>query len=150
MNNQDEQEDAKALELLEKAVYKAQNALEKTTHFQPFLMLLTESHEVEVYENEVEDSIESYALLENLLTKRVKKGDIDIMILAVDTMIPEKFVDNISIGIRLHLEEKSQRDKKIGARYLYVPYELCQIKGEDMYVRLHHPIPVGFPAEYIL
>jgi len=95
LNNQDEQEDVKALELLEKAVYKAQNALEKTTHFQPFLMLLTDSHEVEVYENEVEDSIESYTLLENLLTKRVKKGDIDIMILAVDTMIPKKFVDNI-------------------------------------------------------
>jgi len=149
LNNQNEQEDAKALEFLEKAVYKAQGALEKTTHFQPFLMLLTDSHEVEVYENEVEDSIESYTLLENILTERVKKGDIDIMILAVDTMIPEKFVDNISIGIRLHLEEKSQRNKKIGGRYLYVPYELCQVKGEDMYVRLHQPIPVGFPAEYI-
>lgn len=149
MNNQHEHEDVKALELLEKAVYKAQSALEKTTHFQPFLMLLTDSHEVELYENEVEDSIESYTLLENLLVERVKKGDVDIMILVVDTVIPERFVDNISIGIRLHLEEKSQQDKKIGARYIYVPYELCQIKGEDMYVRLHHPVPVGFPAEYI-
>ena len=149
MNNQNEQEDVKALKLLEKAVYKAQSALEKYKHFQPFLMLLTDSHEVEVYENEVEDTIESYTLLENLLIERVKKGDVDIMILVVDTVIPEKFVDKISIGIRLHLEEKSQRDKKIGARYIYVPYELCQIKGEDMYVRLHHPVPVGFPAEYI-
>lgn len=149
MNNQNEQDDAKALVLLEKAVYKAQESLVKTTHFKPFLMLLTESGEVEVHENEVEDAIKSYTLLENFLLERVKKNDIDIIILVVDTMIPEKFVENISIGIRLHLEEKSQQYKKIGARHLYVPYELCQIKDENMYVRLHHPIAVGLPAEYI-
>ncbi|SFV60753.1 hypothetical protein MNB_SV-3-1026 [hydrothermal vent metagenome] len=150
MSSQEEQADIRALQLLEKAVSKAQNALEKTTHFQPFLMLLTDSYEVEVYENEVEDSTESYILLENILKERVKKGDIDILILAVDTVIPEKFVDKVSMGIRLHLEEKSQRHKKIGARYLYIPYELCQVRGEDMYVKLHNPIPVGFLAEYIL
>ena len=143
-------EDEKALALLEKAVYKAQESLEKTTHFQPFLMLLTESGEVEVYENEEEDSTKSYTLLEEKLTQCVETDDIDIIILAVDTVIPEKFVEDVSIGIRLHLEEKSQRDKKIGARYIYVPYELCQSKENEMYVRLHHPIPVGFPAEYIL
>jgi hypothetical protein len=143
-------EDEKALELLEKAVYKAQASLAKSTQFQPFLMLLNDAQEVEVYENKIEDSIKSYEALEKQLVERLNENDIDILILAVDTEIPEKFAKDISMGIRLHLEEKSQRDKKIGARYIYVPYELCQVKDAEMYVKLHYPIPVGFPAEYIL
>ena len=149
MDNQNEQDDIKAFKLLEKAVNKAQKSLEERREFQPFLMLLTDLQEVEVYENEIKDSTKSYTFLEDLAKERIEKGDIDILILAVDTMIPDKFAKNIPMGIRLHLEEKSQRSKKIGARYIYVPYELCQIKGEALYVRLHYPIPVAFPAEYI-
>jgi len=143
-------EDIKALQLLEKAVYKAQDALEATKHFQPFLMLLTDANEVEVYENEIENASESYAILETKLTQRIKEKDIDIMVLVVDTVIPDKFVEDVSSGIRVHLEEKSQKDKKIGARFLYVPYELCRVGEGEMFVKLHTPIPVGFPAEYIV
>jgi len=144
------EEDAKALQLLEKAVYKAQDSLEKSKHFQPFLMLLTDANDIEVYENEIEDSSESYALLEKKLTERIKSNDIDIMVLVVDTVIPDKFSEDISSGIRVHLEEKSQKDKKIGARFLYVPYELCRVGEGEMFAKLHVPIPVGFPAEYIV
>lgn len=142
--------DAKALQLLEKAVYRAQDSLEKSKHFQPFLMLLTDAGDIEVYENDIEDSSESYALLEKKLTERIQANDIDIMVLLVDTVIPEKFAEDISTGIRVHLEEKSQKDNKIGARFLYVPYELCRIAEGEMFVKLHAPIPVGFPAEYIV
>ena len=145
-NNQDE----KAFKLLEKAVYKAQESLEQTKHFQPFLMLLNDAGEVEVFENEVKDSTESYALLEGILETRIQKSDVDIMVLVVDTVIPDKFAENVSTGIRVHLEEKSQIDNKIGARFLYVPYELCKVGGGEMFVKLHVPIPVGFPAEYII
>ncbi len=144
-NNQDE----KAFNILEKAVYKAQASLEQTKHFQPFLMLLNDAGEIEVVENEIKDSTESYASLEETLKIRVKSADIDIMVLVVDTAIPDKFVKDVSTGIRVHLEEKSQIDNKIGARFLYVPYELCQVKDSEMFVKLHAPIPVGFPAEYI-
>jgi hypothetical protein len=144
------EEDVKALQLLEKAVYKAQESLEKTKHFQPFLMLLTDTGEIEVYENEIDNTSESYALLENKLTHRITEKDVDIMVLVVDTVIPDKFVQNISSGIRVHLEEKSQSSKKIGARFLYVPYELCRVGGGEIFVKLYAPIPVGFPAEYIV
>ncbi|MBA1420008.1 MAG: hypothetical protein FAF03_03885 [Epsilonproteobacteria bacterium] len=143
------QEDEKALKLLEQVVYKAQESLEKNTTFQPFLMLLTDTGKIEMYENKLENSTESYALLEEKAVNRIKKNDIDIMILAVDTEIPEKFVENIPTGIRIHLEEKSQIDKPIGARFLYVPYELCQTVEHERFVKLHMPIPVGFLAEYI-
>jgi len=143
-------EDAKALQLLEKAVYKAQDSLEATKHFNPFLMLLTDADEIEVYENEIDNASESYALLETKLIQRIKENDVDIVVLVVDTVIPDKFVQDISSGIRIHLEEKSQKDKKIGARFLYVPYELCRVGDGEMFVRLDVPIPVGFPAEYII
>ena len=144
------QEDEKAFNILEQAVYRAQGLLEKSTYFQPFLMLLNDAGEIEVFENEVKDSTQSYTLLEDTLRKRVDKGDVDVMVLAVDTLIPEKFVKDVSSSIRLHLEEKSQIDKKIAARFLYVPYELCRVGDGDMFVNLHAPIPVGFPAEYIV
>ena len=28
--------------------------------------------------------------------------------------------------------------------------QIYQVKNEEMYVKLHHPIAVGFPAEYIV
>ena len=144
------EEDTKALQLLEKAVYKAQESLEKSKHFQPFLMLLTDAGEIEVYENKIDNASESYMLLENKLTQRITENDVDIMVLVVDTVIPDKFVQDISSGIRVHLEEKSQSSKKIGARFLYVPYELCRVGEGEMFVKLYSPIPVGFPAEYIV
>jgi hypothetical protein len=142
--------DERALQVLEKAVYRAQELLEKIKQFQPFLMLLTDAGEIELFENEVKDSVESYTLLEETLKNRISEGDVDIMVLVVDTIIPDKFVQSVSSGIRVHLEEKSQINNKIGARFLYVPYELCKVKDEEMFVKLYAPIPVGFPAEYIV
>lgn len=144
------QEDEKAFSILEQAVYKAQKSLEQTKYFQPFLMLLNDAGEIELFENEVKDSTESYSLLEDTLRARIKENDVDVMVLVVDTLIPEKFVQDVRSGIRLHLEEKSQIDKKIAARFLYVPYDLCRVGDGDMFVKLHAPIPVGFPAEYIV
>lgn len=142
--------DEKALQILEKAVYRAQGLLEKTKHFQSFLMLLNDAGEIELFENEIKDSAESYTLLEDTLKTRIKEGDVDVMVLAVDTLIPDKFVKDIPSGIRLHLEEKSQIGKTISARFLYIPYELCRVSDCELFVKLHAPIPVGFPAEYIV
>lgn len=142
--------DEKAFEILEVAVQKAQLSLEQSKHFQPFLMLLNDTGKIEIFENEIKDSTESYTALEKILKASIKMGDVDIMILAVDTEIPENFVKEVPHGIRLHLEEKSQIDKKISARFLYVPYELCRSQNSEMYVKLHAPIAVGFPAEYIV
>jgi len=142
--------DERALQVLEKAVYRAQELLEKTKNFQPFLMLLNDAGEIEIFENEVEDSTESYTLLEDALKVRIKEGDVDIMVMVVDTLIPERFVQDVPSSIRLHLEEKSQLDKKISARFLYVPYELCRVGDGELFAKLHAPIPVGFPAEYII
>ena len=144
------QEDEKALGVLEQAVYRAQRSLQQTKAFQPFLMLLNDAGEIEIFENEVEETTQSYTLLEENLRRRIKEGDVDVMVLAVATLIPENFMQDVPSGIRLHLEEKSQIDKKIGARFLYVPYELFKGTEGEIFVKLHNPIPVGFSAEYIV
>ena len=144
------QADEKAFELLEKAISKAQHSLENTKCFQPFILLLTQDNEVELYENEIKDYEKSYAALEQELHRRIqKRNDVDVVILAVDTIIPEQFAKEVSHGIRIHLEEKSQIEKKIGARFLYIPYEMCQNSEKNLFIKLHAPIAVGFPAEYI-
>jgi len=142
--------DERAFKVLEKAVYKAQASLEKTKHFQPFILLLNDAGEIEVFENEIKDSTESYAALEEVLKERIKERDVDVLVLLVDTLIPDKFVQGVPTGIRVHLEERSQIETKIGARFLYVPYELCKVGEGELFVKLHAPIPVGFPAEYIV
>jgi len=148
MSNTD---DEKAFAILEKAVYKAQEAMERTKYFHPFLMLLNDAGETEVFESKEEESFKGYEKLEVLLRKRLEeKSDIEILALVVDTQIPENFVKEVSNGIRIHLEEKSQMHKKISARYLYVPYELCRIGEGEMFVKLHVPIPIGFPSEFLV
>lgn len=144
-------DDEKAFHILETAVYRAQDSMQKTKHFQPFLMLLNDADEIEVFENEEKEFSQSYLLLEDVLRNRLdEKCDVEIIALVVDTQIPENFAGDVPNGIRIHLEEKSQMHKKLAARYLYIPYELCKVDNGEMFVKLHTPIPVGFPAEYLI
>ncbi len=141
--------DDRAMLVLEKAVYHAQKHLEKEQKFQPFLMILTKDGNIDIVENEIQESTESYALLGDTLRVRIREGDIDVMVMVVDTLIPDDFANDVSNSIRLHLEEKSQIDKSVSARFIYVPYTLHKVE-EEIFTKLHTPIPVGFRAEYIV
>jgi len=141
--------DERAMLVLEKAVYRAQELLEKTQNFKSFLMILNDDGNIDIVENEVEESTESYALLGEALKVRIKEGGVDVMVMVIDTLIPENFVQDVPSSIRLHLEEKSQIDKSVSARFIYVPYTLHKVE-EEIFAKLHTPIPVGFPAEYIV
>ena len=144
-----ENHDDRAMLVLKKAVYRAQELLENTQNFKPFLMILDDDGSIDIVENEVEESAESYTSLGETLKARIKKGGVDVMVMVVDTLIPENFVQDVSSSIRLHLEEKSQIDKSVAARFIYVPYTLHKVE-EEIFTKLHTPIPVGFPAEYIV
>jgi len=143
-------DDEKALGLIETAVYKAQVLLAEENAFKPFLMLLNEAGEQELFDNILENQDESYAMLENTLEERLKKGDIELMVLLREAGVPAKFNSLTKQSIRVHLEEKSQIEQKIGGRFLYVPYERVQNPNETISVILHPPLPVGFPAQYIV
>ncbi len=143
-----EHHDDKAMLVLEKAVYRAQELLAKTQNFKPFLMILDDNGSIDMVENEVEESAASYSLLGETLRVRIKEGGVDVMVMVVDTLIPENFLQDVPSSIRVHLEEKSQIDKKVAARFIYIPYTLHKVE-EEIFTKLHTPIPVGFPAEYI-
>ena len=144
-NNDDE----KALQVLHKAVEIAQENLVEKKEFKPFLLLLNDTQEELLFKNEEIDSNKSYELLEVVAKEKIATNNIEVMVLVVDTIVPEKFSKDTPMGIRLHLEEKSQLHNKLGARFIYVPYELCKIGDGEMFVKLLDPIPVGLPAEYI-
>jgi hypothetical protein len=145
-NNDDE----KAFVLIEKAVYRAKDILGVSKSFQPFLLLLNEAGEEEFYSNDEPDENKSYAQLEEKLEERILQGGIDILLLVSKSGIPAKFSSSASHSIRVHLEEKSQIGVKVGARFLYVPYERIINPNESISVLLDTPLPVGFIAQYIL
>jgi len=145
-----EEQDKKAFELLEKAIIKAQNGLKKGAAFNPFLFILTSEGVLKTIENKAIDPKESYALLEDSLKQRVLEGDIDILIIAVDATMPERYRTDMDDCIQLHLEERSQLDKKISARFIYVPYKLYrQSEDDEVSIQLGNPVPAGFPAQYL-
>ncbi|SFV60170.1 hypothetical protein MNB_SV-9-796 [hydrothermal vent metagenome] len=144
--------DDKIVELLEKAVKKASSSIEKEMSFRPFLMTSDVNGVVKTIENRALSNEESYELLQDSIRGRVMESDIDIAILVTADMMPSKYIkDNIPVpAIRIHLEDKSQLDKKISARFIYVPYSLHRIKNStDIFLKVGTPIPVGFPAEYL-
>ena len=146
MNNEE-----RAFSILEKAVSKAQESLEKTKNFQPFAMILKCDGSIKLLENQIIDAIESYSDIEKRVKELANCTDIDVLTMAVDTSIPENFAKSTPQSIRLHVEEKCRVENKIGARYIYVPYELYQSKKEqNLQVKLQAPIAVGFPAEYVV
>lgn len=147
MSNKD---DEKTLILIEKAVYHARDTLIKEPLFRPFILLLNEEGEEEFYTNEVSDLLESYALLEDKVEERIAKGGVDILLLVCKSGIPEKFAVAVSDSIRIHLEEKSQLEVKIGARFFYVPYQQIVNANKTLSVLLDAPLPVGFVAQYIV
>jgi len=65
--------DEKALQVLEKAVYRAQDLLEETKHFQPFLMLLNDTGEIELFENEVERHYGKLCFIGRYIERNVSK-----------------------------------------------------------------------------
>jgi hypothetical protein len=144
--------DDKVVELLEKAVNRAKSSIEKEINFRPFLMILDNKGTFKTIENRALSNEESYELLQDSIRGRVQETEMEVAVLVTGDMMPSRYIkDNIPTpAIRIHLEEKSQLDKKISARFIYVPYTLHRIKNStDIFVKVGTPIPVGFPAEYL-
>jgi hypothetical protein len=144
--------DDKVIELLEKAVNRAKISIEKEMSFRPFLMTLDNKGIIKTIENGASTKEESYELLQDSIRGRVQESQMEVAVLVTGDMMPSRYVkDNIPTpSIRIHLEEKSQLEQKISARFIYVPYTLHRIKNSiDIFVKIGTPVPVGFPAEYL-
>jgi hypothetical protein len=142
-------DDEKALALIERGVYYAKEKLEASQSFRSFVVLLNEAGDEIFEESAFDDEAKGYEALEAFVQKRIERGDIEVLILVAKSKLPPSLESSVDDSIRVHLEERSQIDKKIGARFLYIPYE--QKRENNGYaIALYSPLPIGFPAQYII
>ena len=144
-------DDERAMMMLEKSIYMAKEKLERDHIFRPFAMILDENGSIRKLENDIEDMQASYMNLHDEITAHVQmRQTTDIIVLLTNSAMPEQLVqDGIQSSIRVHLEEKSQQDKAIASRYIYVPYRLERMSGSDaVEAKLFHPQAVSFPSEF--
>lgn len=144
-------DDERAMMMLEKSIYEAKRILEEKHIFRPFAMILDQSGAIRRIENEIEDMQASYMELhDEIMAHVLMRQTADIIVLLTNASMPEQLVDEgVESSIRVHLEERSQQHKAIPSRYIYVPYQLQRLAGEErVEARLFHPQAVSFPAEF--
>ncbi len=136
-------------EMVNDAVNFAKNELETKQDLSPFAMVLYDSGNAESITNDQFDHSENYDALVAALRKRVaKEPAISGLAILAKVNIPAQYKPPVNDGIRIHLEERHRADEKIGARFLYVPYQLYRDNETgEVATHLHDPIAVGFPAE---
>jgi len=136
-------------EMVNEAVMYAKDQLEKGEELAPFAMVLYDNGTIQSLNSEESDFDARYESLVNQLRKKIKEEpEISALSIVTRVAIPEQYHAATSNGIRVHLEERDKRGDKIGARFLYVPYQLYQnSETSDLTVQLYTPIPVSFPPE---
>ncbi len=135
--------------LVEQCVAKAVEKLENSHEIEPFALVLHNDATVKEFIHQEANSEQGYEALIEALRKEAAKGTIEVVAILARVNIPQDYKAAVNEGLRIHLEERSKAGEKIGARFLYVPYELYHSgKAEDkIVVNLHNPFPVAFPAE---
>jgi len=144
-------DDERAMMMLEKSIYEAKEMLEEKHVFRPFAMILDQNGTIVRMENEIEDMQASYMALHDEITAHVQMREtVDIIVLLTNASMPEQLAEEgVESSIRVHLEERSQQHKAIPSRYIYVPYQLQRLAGEEkVEARLFQPRAVSFPAEF--
>jgi len=141
-------EEDRLFEMVERCVADAVLALENDAPLPPFAKLLLSDGSVRDIPCSGENEKTCYEALLKQLKGEVKMGDIEALSLVARVTIPDQYGAPSNQGIRIHLEEKANANKKISARLLYIPYELFATEnGEKRSVMLHTPIAVGMPME---
>ncbi len=136
-------------EMVNEAVMYAKDRLEKSQELTPFAMLLYKNGYIESITADDTSHEDQYASLVSTLKKRiVDEPKITGLAIVAKVSIPAQYKAPVDDGIRIHLEERHKADDKIGARFLYVPYQLYKSSSSDeITMHLHDPIPVAFPPE---
>jgi len=136
-------------EMLNEAIAFAKLKLETEQVLAPFAMVLYEDGNVESINAPEARHEEQYEMLLGKLKEKVEKEPAITAISVIARVnIPAQYKAAVNDGIRIHLEERHKSDNKIGARFLYVPYQLYKhAESGEVTMELHNPIPVAFPPE---
>ena len=141
--------DEQIFELVEACVARAVELLENSQPVEPFAMALDVRSKICSFTHDEADSEQGYTALLELLRSRAGEGDLEVVAILARVTIPQDYNPQVTEGLRIHLEERSKAEERIGARFLYVPYQLYRSgHGEEkLSVKLYNPFPVAFPAE---
>ncbi len=136
-------------EMVNEAVIFAKNELEQNQELKSFAMILFKNGYIESVTADKEGHDDQYEALVTALRQRViDEPKITGLAIIAKVSIPGHYKPPVDDGIRVHLEERHKADDKIGARFLYVPYQLYKTtESDDIAMHLHDPIPVSIPAE---
>ena len=136
-------------EMVNEAIIFAKNELEQNQELKSFAMILFKNGYIESVTADEENHDDQYEVLVTSLRQRViDEPKITGLAIIAKVSIPEHYKAPIDDGIRIHLEERHKADDKIGARFLYVPYQLYKTtESDDIAMHLHDPIPVSIPPE---
>ncbi len=136
-------------EMVNEAVMFAKSELEKKQELKPFAMVLFKNGYIDSVTVDKESHDDQYETLVTALRQRiVDEPKVTGLAIVATVSIPGHYKAPVESGIRVHLEERHKADNKIGARFLYVPYQLYKSSSsDDITMQLLDPIPVSIPAE---
>lgn len=141
-------DEEKLFEMIERCVADAVLALEHNRPLTPFAKVLHNDGSERDIPCMSSDEKNCYEALLRQLGGEIKMGDIAAVALVARVTIPEHYNPPAPQGIRIHIEEQAKTHKKIGAKLLYIPYDLFASEGDEKRsVMLHDPIAVGMPME---
>ena len=136
-------------EMVNEAIIFAQHELEQNQELKSFAMILFKNGYIESVTADEANHDDQYEVLVTSLRQRViDEPKITGLAIIAKVSIPGHYKPPVDDGIRIHLEERHKADDKIGARFLYVPYQLYKTtESDDIAMHLHDPIPVSIPPE---
>lgn len=144
-------DDEKLFGMIETCIASAVQTLENAETLHPFAMVMDADGSTREVTNDEEDPQMCYEKLLETLKREARQGEIKAAALLARVTIPSGYSPAVPEGIRIHIEERNDSGNKFAARFLYIPYQLYQAEDEGkIMVKLHNPIPVGFPAEIFL
>jgi hypothetical protein len=137
-------------DMVNEAVMYAKEKIEKEEGLDPFAMILQDDGMItsldEVKESDHDRAYEK--LIEVLRERTGRKADIAAFAIVTRVTIPAEYKASTQTGIRVHLEEQHKQGDKVGARFLYIPYQLYRnSQTGKVTMQLQTPIPVSFPPE---
>ena len=131
---------------IENAINVGVDKLQNEQHFKPYALTLNSEQNVLEFSKEGSDDDVLYENIVLALKDEVTCKDIEIIAVVALVDVPEHYKSEHDRAIRVHIEQKSLKDEKIGGRFIYAPYKLYKIENRHE-VELFEPFSVGFIAE---
>ena len=133
-------------EAIQKVVDIAQQSLVHKQEFVPFGATIDATGDIALLEYSQGSKEEIYEDVVDAMRSAIKDSAIEAVVIVALSDIAEHYKSEHKNAIRLHLEERNKKEEKLGARFIYVPYDIYRHQQEHS-VQLHHPFSVGFKGE---